>query len=143
MTDEIGIVTEVEGVTAKVVVQKRGTCDGCAAEGTCESTEAGMEIEALNPVNAKAGQTVRVSVKPQAYLKESILVYGMPLVFFIAGSIAGKIIGQEYLPGINSDLAAAAAGFAALALSILIVKLWSRKAESRAEYRPFIEEIVE
>jgi sigma-E factor negative regulatory protein RseC len=142
MEDEIGVVTEVEGVTAKVVVQKRGTCDSCAAEGTCESTEAGMEIEAVNLANAKVGQTVKVSIKPLAYLKESILVYGMPLVFFLAGAIAGKMIGPKHFPGINSDLLAAFAGFAALALSFAGVKLWSRKAEARAEYRPFIEEIV-
>ena len=142
MVDEIGVVTEVEGVTAKVLVRKKGMCDGCAVGGTCKSTEKGMEINALNQVSARTGQTVRVSIGPQAYLKESILVYGMPLVFFIAGTIAGKTSAGKYFAGINSDLAAAAGGIIALALSLLLIKIWSGRAESRAGNRPVIEEII-
>ncbi len=73
MIEETGIVTGVDDVTAKILVQKRGACEGCAASGICEPSEKGMEIEALNPIQAKVGQTVKVSIKPQAYLKGTIL----------------------------------------------------------------------
>jgi positive regulator of sigma E activity len=79
MIEEIGIVIKVEDVTAKVAVQKRGTCEGCAASGVCETSEGGMEIEALNKAQAKVGQTVKVSMKPQAYLKGAIFVYIHPV----------------------------------------------------------------
>jgi sigma-E factor negative regulatory protein RseC len=142
MDEETGIVTKVDGIMAKVVVQKKSACEGCAVEGTCQPTEEGMEIEVLNSVRAKEGQTVKVSMGPHTYLKGSILLYGFPLVCFIAGVIIGKYIGEEYFKKISSDLVAAVCGFASLIMSLLGVKMWSKKTESKTEYRPFIEEIV-
>lgn len=142
MIEETGIVTKVDGVMAKVAVQKRGTCEGCAVRGVCETTEGGMEIEALNPVNAEVGQLVKVSMKPQAYLKGTMLVYGIPLIVFVAGAILGKNIGEQFFKGTNSDLVAAIVGFTALIISFLGVKFWSRKLETKTEYKPVIEEII-
>ena len=73
MIEEIGIVTETEGDKAKIAVQKRGACEGCAAKGACESTSGGMEIEALNPVNAREGQTVKVLRQAETSLTASMI----------------------------------------------------------------------
>lgn len=143
MIDETGVVTKIDGVMAKILVQKRGACEGCTVRGICEPSEKGMEIEALNPVQAKVGQKVKVSIKPQAYLKGTIFVYGFPLLSFIAGVIIGKNIGETYFKEISSDIVSAILGFAALIISFLIVKVWSKKAETKIEYKPIIEEILE
>ena len=143
MIEEIGVVTKVEGVTAKVAVEKRGACDGCTAKGACETKGEIMEIEALNIAWAKEGQTVRISIKPQTYLKGTMLVYGLPLILFIAGAIAGKNAGEEYFKDTNSDIIAAIGGFGALILSFLGAKVWAQKTESKTEYKPVIEEIVQ
>ena len=143
MIEETGIVTKVDGVIARVAVQKRGTCEGCAAKGVCETTDTGMEIEALNPLQARVGQTFEVSLRPQAYLKGTILVYGFPLVAFISGVILGKNIGEKYFREINSDILSVVLGFSALIISFLIVKVWSKKVETKAEYKPVIEKIIE
>lgn len=140
--EEVGIVTEIDGVTAKVVVQKKGACDGCASMGACKSTDKGMEIEAINTIHAKPGQTVRVSIGAYTYLKSSMLAYGMPLVFFVGGAILGKEIGIKYLTEYNSDLVAAVTGFAALIVSIFIIKLISGRAATKEEFKPYIEEII-
>ena len=140
--EEVGVVTKTDGVTATVVVQKKGACDGCAAKGTCEPAENGMEIKAVNTVNAKPGQTVKVSIGAYTYLKSSMLAYGMPLVFFIAGAIFGKNIGLKHLAGYNSDLIAALTGFAALIISLFLIKLISMRAATKEEYKPYIEEII-
>lgn len=142
MIEETGIVTKADGVTARVAVQKRGTCEGCAAAGVCESSGDGMEIEALNPVNAQVGQTVKVSIRPQTYLKGTLVVYGFPLVAFIAGIVLGRYVGERYLTGVNPDILSLILGFAALVISFFAVKAWSRRVETRAEYRPVIEEII-
>ena len=141
--EEVGVVIKTDGITAKVVVQKKGACDGCAGKGACKSTDDGMEIDALNNVNAQPGQTVRVSLGAYTYLKSSMIAYAMPLAFFIAGAILGKNAGAKYFTNLNSDLVAAIAGFAALAISILFIKMFSSRAESKEEYRPYIEEIVD
>ena len=142
MIEEIGIVTKTEGDKAKVTVQKRGACEGCTAKGACESTSGGMEIEALNPVNAREGQTVKVMLQAETYLKGSMIVYGLPLVLFIAGAIVGKNIGEAYFENTNSDFVAAIFGFASLISSLIVVKIWSGKLESKVESKPFIGEIV-
>ena len=128
---------------AKVLVQTKSACDGCNAGGACTSTQEGMEIEALNSVHAEVGQKVKVLMAPRQYLKGSMLVYGVPLVAFIAGAIFGKHIGDEYFTEMNSELVAALSGFAALMLSLIIVKIGSRKIESNTEYQPVIEKIVD
>lgn len=142
MVEETGLVTKIDGVMAKILVQKRGACEGCAVRGVCEPSEEGMEIEALNPVQAKVGQKVKVSIKPQAYLKGTIFVYGLPLLSFIAGVIIGKNIGETYFKEISSDLVSFILGFAAFIISFLIVKAWSKKIETKIEYKPIIEEIL-
>ena len=142
MIEEIGIVVKTEGETARVTVQKRGACEGCTAKGACESTSGGMEIVALNPVNAKEGQTVKVLLQAGTYLKGSMIVYGLPLVLFITGAIVGKNIGEAYFLNTNSDFVAAIFGFASLVASLAAVKIWSGKLESKTESKPFIGEII-
>ena len=142
MIEEIGIVTKTDGIMAKVAVQKKGTCEGCGVKGVCETQGEGAEIEALNPVDAKVGQTVKVSIKAQVYLKGTMLVYGIPVIALIAGAIFGKNIGEAYFRETSSDLIAAITGFGSLFLSFLIIKIWTRTFETKTEYKPVIEEII-
>ncbi|MCK5511718.1 MAG: SoxR reducing system RseC family protein [Thermodesulfovibrionia bacterium] len=143
MIEETGIVTKIDGDMAKVAVQKRGACEGCAARGVCETSDDGMEIEAINSVQAQIGQTVKVSIKPQTYLKGTFFVYGIPLVVFIIGIIIGKNIGEKYFKTISSDIVSFIVGFCVLFISFVVVKAWSKKAETKVEYKPIIEEILQ
>jgi len=143
MIEETGVVIKTEGMTAIVRVHKRGTCEGCAARGVCEPSEDGMEIEALNPVQARVGQTVEVSITTQTYLKSAIYVYGLPLIMLIAGAIIGKNIGDQYIKHIDSDLIAAILGFGGFFITFLLVRAWSKRAETRPEYKPIINKIIE
>jgi sigma-E factor negative regulatory protein RseC len=102
-----------------------------------------MEIEALNQAQAKVGQTVKISIKPQVYLKGAIFVYGIPLVAFIAGIIAGKNLGEAYIQSVNSDIVSFFVGFAAFMISFLAARAWGKKAETKVEYKPVIEEILQ
>ncbi|MBI5663949.1 MAG: SoxR reducing system RseC family protein [Nitrospirae bacterium] len=143
MLEETGIVTRIDGNMAKVMVQKKGACDGCSVQGACQGTTEGMEISALNVVHAKEGQRVKILMTPKDYLKGTMIVYGLPLVVFITGAIIGKNIGDMYFKGVNSDLVAAISGFISLTVCLLGVRNWSKKMESKAEYNPVIEEIIE
>jgi len=142
MIEETGVVQKVEGVTATVLVQKRGACEGCAATGTCEMTQDGMVIEALNPVQSKPGQTVSISIAPISYLKGTMLVYGFPLAALIAGAVIGKNVGESYFTSYSSDLVAAAFGFGAFFAAFIFVKIWSLNSEQKTEHKPVIIGIV-
>ncbi len=142
MVEETGTVIRIDGTMARVLVPRKTACEGCSSDGACESTQEGMEIEASNPVHAREGQRVRVLMAPQEYLKGAVLAYGLPLVFFIAGAMVGKELGEEHVPELNSDLVAAITGFSSLILSFAGVGLWLRKYKSKSDYKPVIEEII-
>ncbi len=142
MIEEIGTVTKVEGIMAKVAVKKKNSCEGCTAGGACKTTGEGAEIEALNQVHAIEGQTVRIAIQPYTYLKGTMLIYGMPVVLLITGAIIGKNIGEKYLPAVNSDLVAAILGFSFLILSLIGIRIWSKNISTKKEYKPVIEEIL-
>ncbi len=141
--EEVGVVIKVKESIATVVVQKKGTCDTCTIEGACETTKDGMEIDALNPLNAKEGQTVRIVIRPGTYIKGSMLFYGLPLIFFIAGTIAGNSAAGKYFPGSNAELVSAAFGFIFLVLSIICIKFLTDKTGENIKFKPYIEEIIE
>jgi sigma-E factor negative regulatory protein RseC len=142
MIEEVGTVTKVEGIMASVAVSKKSSCDGCTAGGACKTTPEGVEIEAVNTIHAREGQTVRISMKPYTYIKGAMLIYGIPVVLLITGAIIGKNIGEEYVPAVNSDLVAAVMGFSFLFLSLIGIKIWSRNINTKTEYKPVIEEIL-
>ena len=141
MMNEFGTVKHVHGITAIVSVDRKSSCEQCAAG--CTLSDSGANIEAVNRVEAKVGQKVRVAIRPYAYLKGSLIVYGLPAMALVAGAVAGKEILSGFFPAYDPDIVSAFAGFGAFAVSFLIVKLWSMGLEKKLEYKPVIEEIIE
>jgi sigma-E factor negative regulatory protein RseC len=140
--EEIGVIKSVDGAVAKVSVPKRSACEGCTV-GICKPDEQSMEIEALNPLKAQAGQKVRVVMKPYTYLKGSLIVYGLPTLALIIGAVIGKELFSHYFKGIDADIISAISGFGLFVLSFIAIKLWSSRMEKRTDIRPIIEEIIE
>ncbi len=138
--EEVGSVKSIEGPFATVVVTKKSMCEHCTA-GTCQLTEGGAELEALNEAGAKVGQTVRVELRSYSYVKGSMMIYGLPA----AALVVGAVVGKEFVAprwGLDSDLMSALFGFGAFAVSLVFVKLWSMRAEKKTAYRPVIKEIL-
>ncbi len=141
MTEEIGVVKSLDGITAKVIVPRKSACDGCTL-GTCKPDDQSMEIETFNQAGAKIGQKVKVTMKTFTYMKGSMLVYGIPAVSLVIGAVLGKEFFSRFFTGIDSDVLSAIFGFCALAVSFIIVRIWINKASKRVETKPIIEEIL-
>ena len=139
--EEIGVVISVEGPMAKVLVERKSACDKCAA-GTCTLTGGGAELEALNDARAEVGHKVKVALKPYTYLKGSMMLYGLPALSLIVGAVLGKEYFSRWFEGTDPDAVSAIAAFGLFALSFIIVKLWSGRAEKKVKYTPVIEEIL-
>ncbi len=139
--EEIGIVKSVNGVMAIVSVTRKSACEQCKAG--CHVTDSGAEIEAINRAKAKIGQQVRVAMKPYSYLRGSILVYGLPALALIIGAVIGKEFFGGLFRSLDPDIVSAIFGFGAFILSFALVKLWSMRIETKTEYKPVIEEIIE
>ena len=132
----------IDGPNAKVTVPRKSACEGCTA-GTCKPGEQSMEIEALNPVEARVGQTVRVVMKPYSYLKGAIVVYGIPAIALVIAAMLGKEFISIYFTGTDPDVVTAFCGFGAFIISFILIKFWSIKVERKHDLKPIIEEIIE
>jgi sigma-E factor negative regulatory protein RseC len=142
IVEEIGIVQSTEDEIAVVSLPRKSACEGCSMKA-CRPEEGGMIVEALNPVNARTGQKVRIAMKSYTYLQGSIIAYGIPALGLIVGAVLGKEVLSAYFRNHDPDIIAAVCGFGALVISFIIVKIWSSKANRRAGLKPVIEEILE
>jgi sigma-E factor negative regulatory protein RseC len=140
--EEIGVVTSVDGPIAKVIVKKKSACDKCSA-GTCSITGEGAEIEGLNDAGAKVGQRVRVVLQPYTYVKGSLVIYGLPALALILGAVAGKEFFSSMFERADPDSVSAIFAFAFFALSFLAVRVWSRRAGKKIQYKPVVKEILD
>jgi len=136
------VIVSIHGLTAKITVPRRTACEGCTA-GTCKPGEQFMELEALNPIKAHVGQTVRVVMKPYSYLRGSLIVYGIPALALVIGSILGKEVFSTYFEGVDPDVVSACFGFGACIIFFFFVKIWSTRIGKKQELKPVIEEVIE
>ena len=141
--EEIGIVSSIDGPHAIVMVERKSACEHCTA-GTCKTAGEQVSLEAINEAGAKVGQRVRVSLRALAYVKGSLMFYGIPTVALIAGAVIGKeFVAERYLTGMSPDGASALTAFALFALSFIVVKLITRRVEKNVRYQPIVEEILD
>lgn len=143
MMEEVGIVKSIEGVTAKVLVERKSACDKCSV-GICHgSSDDGALIEALNIAKAKEGQKVKVVFKSYSYLKGTILIYGLPALALIIGAVLGKEFLPWFFSGVDPDLLSAVGGFGLFFLTFIAARLFSMRMEKKTEFKPVVEEILE
>jgi len=142
MIEEIGVVTGIDGLTAQVNVPKKSTCEGCTA-GTCVTGEQSMEIVALNKAGAEVGQRVKVVIHSYAYMKGTMIIYGIPALALVLGAVFGKEVMSEFFIGTDPDILSAIFGFGFLGLSFLGVKIWANRKTAKTDSSPVVEEILD
>jgi len=140
--EEIGIVSSIDGVNAYVSVVRKSACEHCTA-GTCDMSGDSVTIEAVNEAGAKVGQKVRVRMKALAYVKGSMLFYGIPALALILGAIVGRDVLSPRYPEIDPDAVAAISAFFLMALSFVATKLATMKMVKSVRYQPVIETILD
>lgn len=140
--EEIGVVKSIEGVTARVVIKKSSACDHCVKE-QCDMEGMDFEVEAINAANARVGQTVKVVMRAQTYIKGALLLYILPVLALFVGAIFGKIYLPDAFRGISSETAAVIGGFLMMIISFLVIKVVSGKMDKKTEYKSVIEEIIQ
>ena len=101
-----------------------------------------MEIEALNKAGAVTGQKVKVMIHTYAYMKGTVVIYGIPALFLVLGAVFGKEVMPRFFPSMDTDVLSAIFGFSFLLISFILIKIWAGKQGSKAESTPVIEEIL-
>lgn len=120
MTNE-GIVTKLlPNKMAEVAVVRASAC-GSSCSG-CESCMFANEVKAAarNLVGARPGQKVVIESRTSVIVNAALLVYVMPLIFFVAGYALAYAMGA-------SEGICVAVSFVALLISASVLVLFERR----------------
>jgi sigma-E factor negative regulatory protein RseC len=139
LATEEGIVLKLQSpTTALVKTTKSSACEGCASKQSCNSTGTGkeMEVEVINPANAKEGDKVVIEFKSSSLLKASFLIHIFPILCLVAGAIVGQEVAVKF--SLDKSATSAIFGFLFFLLAFLIVRLVGEKMADKDSYKPRI-----
>ena len=136
MITETGKVIALKGDQAWVQTIRASACQCCAARHGCGqkalATVTGgraNQVLVANTVDARVGDEVVIGIPEQALLGASLLVYALPLLTLVLGSV----VGHQLAP--SGDLPAMIGGAGGLASGLGLAALWQRRLGSACEPR--------
>lgn len=132
MIKENGVVIKTGKSKAWVKTIKSSACEGCASHGSCEAVNE-AEVEAINSVGAKIGDTVVVGFESGALLKVSMMLYLFPVLAMIAGAAIGSYIAPRY--DMDESVMSAILAFSFFFLSFVCIRLSSSLLSGNKKYQ--------
>ena len=127
MIEEQAIVTGLDGDLAMIRMQRQSACSQCELNKGCGTGAIGRllghrskPLAIRNNLNLEVGDSVLLGLPDKAFLKASLLIYGLPLMALIGGGLLAQwAVAESEL----SVIIISTAGFiTALSLSGLIAK---------------------
>lgn len=117
-------------------------CEACSARGQCNPNVKGkdQEVEAINLVNAKAGDIIQVSMDTAALLKATFLLYVFPIICMLIGAFAGHSAGEAM--GANSSIISALVGITCFVAAMVLVRKQAGTMALKMKYQPKITRII-
>ncbi len=93
MTQDAVVTKLLPDGMAEVAVTRGTACGGNC--GSCESCmfQSELRVTARNPIQAKPGQKVIIESRSSRIFRAAVLVYIMPLLFFLAGYALAAVVG--------------------------------------------------
>ena len=85
---------------------------------------------------------MKIAFKAFTYLKGTLLIYGIPALALVVGTVVGKEYLSVFFPSSDPDMLSALSGFGFMIASFLGVKLLISKFEKKKELVPVIEEVI-
>ena len=138
MKKEQGVILSTEGKIAHIRVGRHEECSGC---GACPSARHVM-IDAVNPLGAVKGQRVSFEFREEQMLLGAFVVFLLPLLSAGMGAFFGwEIAILQGMAEYEASFSIAGAAMAFL-VSLIVVKLFDRKAARDKRKKPVIVEIL-
>jgi sigma-E factor negative regulatory protein RseC len=140
--NQVGIVRKVKGSRVEVEIARTGSCgENCAGcKLGCSGT--GVTVQLDNPVNARAGDIVRIQASGGGIATIAAFTYLLPLIMMVAGMVYGGRFMQRLYPGLDANLAGLAFGITALVLFYFILKMVGGRLAHSERNRPRIVDII-
>ena len=145
MAIEQGIVTlpGAQGSnTVWVKTIKPAACESCASRKDCSVDKAGKtrEVEVSNPVGAKVGDRVQISIQTSALLKAIFLLYLFPILCMLVGGLAGQLVSSFI--NINDSITSMIFAICCFVAALAVVHIRGGKMALKKEYQPTITRIL-
>lgn len=137
---EVVEVIDVNGDDATVFLTRHTACGDC---GKCMVAKQNLEVRAhvKNTLGAQVGQQVTVEMELKGLLSASLIMYGIPLLAFIAGMLLGfNILSPAW--GIEENFCAFVTGLVFIAVTYLIIKVYDKKGAFKERYELTMKGIV-
>ncbi|MCF7832343.1 MAG: SoxR reducing system RseC family protein [Candidatus Marinimicrobia bacterium] len=95
-----GIITDKKDGKVYIRIEEdTSACSGCAAHALCGKKDCSDAQVILNDrSDLHVNDEVEIEEKENILIKTSLLAYGVPLVFFVAGVLLGNLIPETALP---------------------------------------------
>lgn len=141
--EETGTVIEVVGDTAKIGIKRKSQCAECEVKSCClELTSGEMMLEAENEIGAKEGELVKVYLESKAGVTAGMIVYIVPILFFLLG-FAGGVLIAKVLGLTATESVGVLAAFIFLVLSYLVInRFYGEGRRSANRFKPVVKEVV-
>ncbi|GAA0710853.1 SoxR reducing system RseC family protein [Paraclostridium ghonii] len=136
------VVEIVDGITAKIKMQKHSACASC---GKCASStdKKDIVVEVDNTIGAKVGDFVEVNMDSVDVIKAAAIVYIIPLAALLGGTIASYCILNFIDISFNKEILSAIIGLILTSLSYLIIKNKDSKFRESRQYIPIISKVID
>ncbi len=135
----LSLVDGPDGMRAVVAVSEAPVCPRCAAGKGCgagllatQQGERNIEVTVPANLSVNINDDVEVSLAPDNILRAALIVYGIPLLGALAGTMLAYFVGLDDVGVVTSALLGLGAGLAAGRLKL-------RQAECLRRFTPVIE----
>lgn len=135
------VVVQVKEDTARVQLLKHSTCANCGACGAGSQPEAEVVLPA--GVELSPGDRVQVRLNSSEFLGAVLLVYLLPLFFFIFGYLLGERLFRTFGPSGWEEAGGVLSGAFLMLLWYLGIHRYEKRLVVSGRYRLKLEKIIE
>ena len=135
------IIEIIDEQTAKLRMQRHSACASC---GKCATTSEKKDIivEVDNKLGAKVGDRVVVNMESVNVLKATVIVYAIPLIWLMIGTIATYFIIQSVGITNNLEIVSGIVGLILMMAAFFVIKTKDKKYRESREYIPIVTRII-
>ncbi|MFQ5574147.1 MAG: SoxR reducing system RseC family protein [Terriglobia bacterium] len=125
----------LDGDLAVVEVTRSKACEECKC---CYLTDdpRKMVAQAHNKLKAGVGDEVVLEIPPEGYLTAALIVYAIPIVFFLVGYFVGDFVGGNV--GASRSGTGIVFSFVFFTLAYVVVALIDRRTRTGDRFEPKI-----
>ncbi|MCX8123086.1 MAG: SoxR reducing system RseC family protein [Spirochaetes bacterium] len=134
METECGIVTQVKDNYVLVEADAVSFCSSCSNHGCTMRQSKGRQLWIENTLGASSGDRVIFELPSKGIVLSSVVLYGIPIVFLIAGIVLGIVVPLP-MP-VDRDILGIVTGMLFLAISFVIMRVASKYIVRRKQFAP-------